>query len=211
MRDPNFMRPTRSPARDMLSRLHAAHDPAREHADDLPEHDGCAVVVDPDLCPLIVARLRPVGRQETSGLVLDARSTRPETGVRLMCTSIGDRKIAICSHVAWAAPQVRRGTRNHDAAVGRRQTRRSDRLARCGRDRGRSTVKKPPSAANGAAQPGRLSATSTAAGASAPTMNGSPARSIFMVTEPAGARRGPGVSMRRARHARPPRARSGRR
>ena len=106
MREPNFMMPKRSPARTCAPVLHAAHDAPREDADDLPRDDRLAVVIDPDLAALVAspASCRYAGRNGPA--VIATRASRgPTTGMRLTCTSIGDRKMLICCH----APGGRRG------------------------------------------------------------------------------------------------------
>ena len=82
MRDPNFIRPIRSPRPTTVSFTYAAHDAPRQDADDLPEDDRPAVVVDPDFVQLVVVRALVERRQETARTVLDAShaSRRPATG-----------------------------------------------------------------------------------------------------------------------------------
>ena len=67
---------------ELLPFADAAHDPPREDADDLPDDDGLAVVVDPDLVQLVVVRGFVVRRQELARPVLDFRDRdrRPACG-----------------------------------------------------------------------------------------------------------------------------------
>ena len=73
MREPNFIRPMRSPRSTTSPRFDAADDPPRQHADDLAEDDRPAVALDPDLVQLVVVRRFLVGRQELARPVVDAR------------------------------------------------------------------------------------------------------------------------------------------
>ena len=73
MREPNFMMPKRSPRATCWPTVEPGHDAAREDADDLPATTTAAVVVEPDLGPLVVrARLVAVRGQELAGMILDA-------------------------------------------------------------------------------------------------------------------------------------------
>src|SRR5262249_28620011 len=127
------------------------------------------------------------------------RTTRPETGVRLMCTSIGERKIVICFHVPGGAHRPSLGP----AIITRPSAGDTTKPGASGMWRSGSRKKyamKPPSAANGAAQAKRRMATSNAAGTAAAAMNGYPARSILIEGDDARKRgrksRGPGIGRR---------------
>ena len=61
MREPNFMMPKRSPRATVLPAVEPGDDAAREDPDDLPADDDGAVVIEPDLGPLVV-RARPRSR-----------------------------------------------------------------------------------------------------------------------------------------------------
>ena len=96
MRDPNFINPNRSPAAtssptESRQTIRRASMPTTCRIDHRR-----ALVVDPDLGPLVHPRIGLVGGQEQAGVIIDTR-TRPHTGTRLMCTSSGDRKIVTCS------------------------------------------------------------------------------------------------------------------
>ena len=117
------MMPKRSPARTSAPGCHAADDAARQHADDLPGDDRLAAVIDPDLAALVRrARVVPVRRQEPAGRERHPRHA-PDAGMRLTCTSIGDRKMLICCHDPGGADSATAGAGDQHAAVGRRQHR----------------------------------------------------------------------------------------
>ena len=121
IRDPNFIMPKRSPRVTVSPGLQPADHAPREDADDLAADDGSARVIDPDLAPLVlVDRPRPGRPAGTCPGGTRRGSPCPETGMRLTCTSIGDRKMLICCQSPGGAGP-RRVARDHDAAVGGRQ------------------------------------------------------------------------------------------
>ena len=71
MREPNFMRPMRSPRSTVSPFVNAADDSTGQDADDLPEDDRPAVALDPDFIQLVVVGRLLVGRQELAGPVVD--------------------------------------------------------------------------------------------------------------------------------------------
>ena len=99
----------------------AAHDPPRQHADDLADDDRRAVVIDPDFVQLVSFARSSIGRQEAPGRY-STFVTRPATGVRLMCTSSGDRKIVTCFQSPGGRPS--RVGRARRSSRGRRPARR---------------------------------------------------------------------------------------
>ena len=112
MRDPNFIKPMRSPRVSALPFADAADDPPRQHADDLPHDDRLAAA---DRSRSRSARSAPRLRDRPAGTVpgrYSIRVTRPSTGVRLMWTSSGDRKIVTCcqspggAHRGSAGPAI---------------------------------------------------------------------------------------------------------
>ena len=73
MREPNFITPKRWPRPTVSPACDAADDAPRQDADDLAEDDRRAVVIDPDLGPLVDARRSRAGRR--AGTAPAGRST----------------------------------------------------------------------------------------------------------------------------------------
>ena len=121
--------------------------------------------------------LRAVRRQEPARRVVDACVTRPETGMRLTCTSIGDRKMLICCQ----SPGGARRAATSPATSTRPSAGDSTSLAvggrRADRDRGRRTRRTRQSTTKGD-RPDRPPATQPTARprTSAPPMNGTAGR-----------------------------------
>ena len=131
MREPNFMMPKRSPACTSAPTSTRQTTRRARIADDLPRDDRLAAVIDPDLAALVDGRgVVAVGGQEPPGVKL-TRVTRPETGMRLTCTSIGDRKMLICCQSPGGAASAAAPAGDEHPAVGRRQ---HGIVARAGRD-----------------------------------------------------------------------------
>ena len=75
----------------------AADNPPRQHADDLADDDGAAVAwsIQISFSSLSFDRSSNAGRNVPGRYSM--RVMRPDTGERLMCTSIGERKMVTCS------------------------------------------------------------------------------------------------------------------
>ena len=179
IRDPNFITPNRSPART-ASPGRTRQTTRRTRTPVICRNTTRARRgVDPDLVPLVLGRrLGPVGRPGSSPACSRPASRVPLTGIRLTCTSRGDRKMLI-----WL-PLARRARRRSAA---RRRPSRGRRPAtppgRCspgppGPGRGRRARGRRP--AGRTATPRSTSRTHArpSAGTSAPATNGNPARSI---------------------------------
>ena len=145
MREPNFIRPKRSPVCDRLALAHAADDAARQHAHHLAEHHRAALALDPQLGALVLgAGLGAVGGQEAARLIGDAGQRAPvrdavdvdvhrrqEDADLLPVPGGGDRRLAGAGH--------------HHPPVGRREHRPGRRPATT---RSGSRKKKPRKAAS---------------------------------------------------------------
>ena len=114
---------------------------ARQNADDLPAHHGLAAVVNPDLVALVVGARLPGGTRAGIGPACTTFVTRPETGTRFTCTSIGERKMLICRHCPGGAASgtaspatTTRPSAGETTSTGPRQT-------SAGRDPGKSREK----------------------------------------------------------------------
>ena len=189
MREPNFIRPKRSPACTVVAFADAADDAARQHADDLAERRRCGPRDRPRArCARSGApRFGAVGRQEAARLVGDAGQRAPvrdavdvhvhrrqEDADLLPVALGGDRRLA----------RARRPSPGRRPATARRSA--SEPMTRSG-----SRKKKPRNAAsstNGIAHHHpEPSQAARAASTSAPPTKGAPARSIpIMVWWPRG-------------------------
>ena len=155
MREPNFIRPIRSPRATRLPFVDAADDAPRQHADDLPEDDRsarrCSIQI--SFSSLSFERFL-VGRQELARPVVDARDAAVDR--RAVDVHVDRRQEdGDLLPVARRAPTARRSVRRSSPAVGRRDDDARRRRAPCARDRGRSRRRTRRAAANAAAQPRR--------------------------------------------------------
>ena len=192
IREPNFIRPIRSPVASRWPGAGAGDDPPGQDADDLPEDDGAVAVAQPQLAALVPVRgLLAVGGQEAAlavGALDDLAAVRRAVDVHV---DDGEEDADLLP-VALGGDAGLRLAGDHHHAVGGGEDLVGGRRRRCrsaGRGRGRTAPCRPTGRGTasasqpGPAPAGRPATARTAAGARGPVMKGHPARSMRIVAK----------------------------